>query len=160
MVAAISPADYNYEETMSTLRYADRAKQIKNKPRINEDPKDALLREYQEEITQLRAMLEQMKAGGASTMEMNTAFTKMQAQMHSQQAAAHVEENVDSLLRKLEDQHGGKKIKIQTEEEELKQQEELQNMKMKVEDLQKVEEEKEALQQDKKLIEDKLDEKE
>ena len=46
MIAALSPADYNYEETLSTLRYADRAKQIKNKPRINEDPKDALLREY------------------------------------------------------------------------------------------------------------------
>ncbi|MFN9954993.1 MAG: hypothetical protein ACK55I_17990, partial [bacterium] len=45
MIAALSPADYNYEETLGTLRYADRAKQIKNKPRINEDPKDALLRE-------------------------------------------------------------------------------------------------------------------
>ena len=50
MLAALSPADYNYDETLSTLRYADRAKQIKNKPRINEDPKDALLREYQNEI--------------------------------------------------------------------------------------------------------------
>jgi kinesin family protein 3/17 len=35
MVAALSPADYNYEETLSTLRYADRAKSIKNKPKIN-----------------------------------------------------------------------------------------------------------------------------
>ena len=47
MIAALSPADYNYEETLSTLRYADRAKSIKNKPKINEDPKDALLREYE-----------------------------------------------------------------------------------------------------------------
>ncbi len=39
MIAAVSPADYNYEETISTLRYANRAKNIKNKPRINEDPK-------------------------------------------------------------------------------------------------------------------------
>ena len=38
-------------------RYANRAKNIKNKPKINEDPKDALLREYQEEINKLRAML-------------------------------------------------------------------------------------------------------
>lgn len=38
-------------------RYANRAKNIKNKPKINEDPKDALLREYQEEITKLRALL-------------------------------------------------------------------------------------------------------
>ena len=54
MVAALSPADYNYEETLSTLRYADRAKSIKNKPRINEDPKDALLREYESEIAELK----------------------------------------------------------------------------------------------------------
>ena len=54
MIAAISPADYNYEETLTTLRYASRAKNIKNKPKINEDPKDALLREYQDEITKLR----------------------------------------------------------------------------------------------------------
>ncbi len=41
----------------STLRYANRAKNIKNKPKINEDPKDALLREYQEEIKKLKMML-------------------------------------------------------------------------------------------------------
>eukprot|EP01032_Pedospumella_encystans_P039242 gene39242-biopygen24563 len=46
MIAAISPADYNYEETMSTLRYASRAKHIKNKPKINEDPKDTMIREF------------------------------------------------------------------------------------------------------------------
>jgi len=51
MIAAVSPADYNSEETLSTLRYASRAKQIKNQPRVNEDPKDALLREYAEEIS-------------------------------------------------------------------------------------------------------------
>lgn len=50
MIAAISPADYNYEETLTTLRYASRAKNIKNKPRVNMDPKDALLKQYEEEI--------------------------------------------------------------------------------------------------------------
>ena len=50
MIANVGPADYNFEETMSTLRYASAAKKIKNKPRINEDPKDAMIREYQEEI--------------------------------------------------------------------------------------------------------------
>ncbi|XP_077777150.1 kinesin-like protein KIF17 isoform X4 [Podarcis muralis] len=59
MVACLSPADNNYDETLSTLRYAHRAKNIRNKPRINEDPKDALLREYQEEIKKLRAILAQ-----------------------------------------------------------------------------------------------------
>lgn len=63
MIAALSPADYNYDETLSTLRYASRAKSIKNKPKINEDPKDTLLREYEQEIKQLREMLQQMKSG-------------------------------------------------------------------------------------------------
>ena len=58
MIAAVSPADYNYEETLSTLRYASRAKFIKNKPKINEDPKDAMLREMSEEIKKLKLMLE------------------------------------------------------------------------------------------------------
>ena len=58
MMAAISPADYNLEETLSTLRYASRAKAIKNKPRVNEDPKDALLKQYEDEIKRLKAMLE------------------------------------------------------------------------------------------------------
>lgn len=57
MIAAVSPADYNYEETLSTLRYASRAKAIKNKPKINEDPKDALLKQYEDEIRKLKEML-------------------------------------------------------------------------------------------------------
>ncbi|QQP40267.1 Kinesin-like protein, partial [Caligus rogercresseyi] len=57
MVANIGPADYNYDETLTTLRYANRAKNIKNKPTINEDPKDALLREFQEEISRLKSRL-------------------------------------------------------------------------------------------------------
>lgn len=57
MIANIGPASYNYDETLTTLRYANRAKNIKNKPRINEDPKDALLRQYQEEILHLKEML-------------------------------------------------------------------------------------------------------
>ncbi|GMT25255.1 hypothetical protein PFISCL1PPCAC_16552 [Pristionchus fissidentatus] len=64
MVACIGPASYNFEETLSTLRYANRAKNIKNRPKINEDPKDALLREFQEEINRLKAMLESKKKGG------------------------------------------------------------------------------------------------
>ncbi|XP_072292296.1 kinesin-like protein KIF3B [Eucyclogobius newberryi] len=58
MVANLGPASYNVEETLTTLRYANRAKNIKNKPRINEDPKDALLREFQEEIARLKAQLQ------------------------------------------------------------------------------------------------------
>lgn len=63
MIAACSPADYNYEETLSTLRYAARAKAIKNKPKVNEDPKDALLKQYEDEIKKLKDMLENMNKG-------------------------------------------------------------------------------------------------
>jgi len=61
MVATIGPACSNRDETITTLRYANRAKNIKNKPKVNEDPKDALLREYQEEIINLRNELEKRK---------------------------------------------------------------------------------------------------
>lgn len=56
MIAAISPADVQYEETLSTLRYADQAKKIKNKAVINEDPNAKLVRELKEELEMLRGM--------------------------------------------------------------------------------------------------------
>nr|CAD2126001.1 unnamed protein product [Meloidogyne enterolobii] len=59
MIACISPSDNNFDESLSTLRYANRAKNIRNKPRINEDPKDALLREYQAEIERLKRLVQQ-----------------------------------------------------------------------------------------------------
>lgn len=65
MIASIGPASYNYDETINTLNYASRARCIKNKPRLNEDPKDALLRELQREIELLRAKLK-------STTSLNT----------------------------------------------------------------------------------------
>ena len=63
MVSNIGPADYNFDETMNTLRYASRAKFIQNKPRINEDPKDAMLREFQDEILKLREQLNMINSG-------------------------------------------------------------------------------------------------
>lgn len=57
MVANVGPADYNYDESISTLRYATRAKSIKNRAIVNEDPKDALLRKFQKEIEELRKQL-------------------------------------------------------------------------------------------------------
>ena len=59
MFANVGPADYNYDETISTLRYANRAKSIKNKAKINEDPKDALMKQYQKEIEELKKLLEE-----------------------------------------------------------------------------------------------------
>ena len=57
MIAALSPADINYDETLGTLRYADRAKQIKNKAVVNENPMDKLIRELKEENDKLKKAL-------------------------------------------------------------------------------------------------------
>lgn len=62
MIAAISPADINFEETLSTLRYADSAKRIKNHAVVNEDPNARMIRELKEELAQLRSKL----SGGGS----------------------------------------------------------------------------------------------
>uniref|UniRef100_A0A1D5RKN9 Kinesin-like protein n=1 Tax=Macaca mulatta TaxID=9544 RepID=A0A1D5RKN9_MACMU len=77
MVANVGPASYNVEETLTTLRYANRAKNIKNKPRVNEDPKDALLREFQEEIARLKAQLEKRSIGRRKRREKRREEEKM-----------------------------------------------------------------------------------
>ncbi|KHN76784.1 Kinesin-like protein KIF13A [Toxocara canis] len=59
MVATISPSADNYEETLSTLRYADRAKKIVNHAIVNEDPNAKVIRELREEVEQLRAQINQ-----------------------------------------------------------------------------------------------------
>ena len=58
MIAALSPADINYDETLSTLRYADRAKKIKNEATVNENPTDKLIRELKEENERLKKFME------------------------------------------------------------------------------------------------------
>ncbi|KAH8648166.1 hypothetical protein BGZ60DRAFT_535072 [Tricladium varicosporioides] len=65
MIAAISPADINFDETLSTLRYADSAKRIKNHAVVNEDANARMIRELKEELTALRNKL----SGGGGPME-------------------------------------------------------------------------------------------
>lgn len=57
MVATVSPAADNYDETLSTLRYADRAKNIVNHAVVNEDPNARIIRELREEVEKLREQL-------------------------------------------------------------------------------------------------------
>lgn len=59
MIATVSPAADNYEETLSTLRYADRAKRIVNHAVVNEDPNARIIRELREEVEKLRVQLSQ-----------------------------------------------------------------------------------------------------
>ncbi len=57
MIATVSPADVNYSETLSTLRYANRAKNIINSPTVNEDANVKLIRELREEIDRLKVKM-------------------------------------------------------------------------------------------------------
>ncbi|XP_068447755.1 kinesin-like protein KIF1A isoform X22 [Clinocottus analis] len=75
MVAALSPADINYDETLSTLRYADRAKQIRCNAVINEDPSNRLVRELKEEVSRLKDLL--CSQGLGDIIDMTNAMTGM-----------------------------------------------------------------------------------
>ena len=66
MMACVSPADSNLEETISTLRYADRARKIKNKPIVNKDPKAAELSRLRSQVQQLQLKLLEGGGGGGS----------------------------------------------------------------------------------------------
>lgn len=63
MICAVSPADMNFEESLSTLRYADRAKKIQNKAVINESAQDKLIRELKTENEQLKKLLRDAASG-------------------------------------------------------------------------------------------------
>ncbi|OWF53130.1 kinesin-like protein KIF16B isoform X2 [Mizuhopecten yessoensis] len=82
MVATISPADVNYAETLSTLRYANRAKNIINRPTVNEDPNVKLIRDLRDEINRLKTLL-----GGNID---NISTPKVQEKLHENEARVKV----------------------------------------------------------------------
>lgn len=96
MIAAISPAENNYAETLSTLKYADRAKQIKCNAIINEDPKDKIILGLQEEIAKLRNMM-----GGNTTLGSNTEIDIEEYERQKREMAENlkrqIEENEQSI---------------------------------------------------------------
>ncbi|XP_076446385.1 chromosome-associated kinesin KIF4A-like isoform X13 [Babylonia areolata] len=75
MVACVSPADSNMEETLNTLRYADRARKIKNKPVINRDPQSDEILRLRQVVQSLQNQLLQ-KGGGSSDMAVDTTCVK------------------------------------------------------------------------------------
>ncbi|KAI9819529.1 MAG: kinesin-like protein Klp8 [Pycnora praestabilis] len=83
MIAAISPADINYEETLSTLRYADSAKRIKNHAVVNEDPNARMIRELKEELAQLRSKLSGGVTAGGTAEEQHAPDTPLEKQIVS-----------------------------------------------------------------------------
>ncbi|KAI4259702.1 MAG: hypothetical protein LQ352_000635 [Teloschistes flavicans] len=83
MIAAISPADINFEETLSTLRYADSAKRIKNHAVVNEDPNARMIRELKEELAQLRSKLSNGATVGGIAEEQYAPGTPLNQQIVS-----------------------------------------------------------------------------
>ena len=84
MICALSPASINYEETLSTLRYADRAKKIQNKAVINESEHDKVVRLLKEENNDLKKKIEELSKkllGGGVVEEVDKeAFRELKAQ--------------------------------------------------------------------------------
>ena len=103
MIANVGPAHTNWEETMATLRYADRAKQIQNKPNVNADAKDTMLKEMQDEIGRLKEMLAARQSGGgapvASVKKSLARMEKKELMKHLDQLPADmIEERVEERL--------------------------------------------------------------
>uniref|UniRef100_A0A6Q2YV55 Kinesin motor domain-containing protein n=1 Tax=Esox lucius TaxID=8010 RepID=A0A6Q2YV55_ESOLU len=69
MIACVSPADSNIEETLNTLRYADRARKIKNKPVVNVDPQAAEMKRLKQQVQELQVMLLHARGGVAPVPE-------------------------------------------------------------------------------------------
>ncbi|KAK3605709.1 hypothetical protein CHS0354_013504 [Potamilus streckersoni] len=88
MIAALSPADINYDETLSTLRYADRAKKIKNRAVVNENPLDKLIRELKEENDRLKKAMETggsaMQTAGMSPEDIEAMRKHMEEEIRAQ----------------------------------------------------------------------------
>merc|ERR1712232_627960 len=95
MICALSPASSNAEETLSTLRYADRAKKIKNAAVVNENPQDKLVREMKAENEKLKAMLGSGGGGGVDNEEVERMQKEMAA---AQEALAEMQKSFDERV--------------------------------------------------------------
>lgn len=92
MICAISPAMDNYEETLSTLRYANQAKMIKLNAQINESETDKLIRELTEENKRLKILLEKLQRGSSSVGDLEMQDIEQQIQ----EVETHIKDSEDS----------------------------------------------------------------
>ncbi|KAM9495958.1 kinesin-like protein KIF3C [Clarias gariepinus] len=154
MVATLGPASFNYDETLTTLRYANRAKNIKNVPRVNEDPKDALLREFQQEIARLKAQL--LRRGMLSSKKKSRLKKGTDNEVNEEDDDDEDDEDEDDDKEGEDEEKEGADYddeeKLEKEAEFMKEQQE------------KLEQEKEAIMDDRSLVAEEkqklLDEKE
>jgi kinesin family protein 13 len=98
MICAVSPAWLNFEETLSTLRYADNAKKIKNKAVINESVQDKMIRELKEENSKLKEMIKSFSKAVASGKPIDMKALGLD---NMEQAVEEMEEN-EKLLEEIQ----------------------------------------------------------
>lgn len=118
MIAALGPADYNFSETMSTLRYAERAKKIENKPTVNMDPKDALLLQLKNELEALESQINQKNQLDAQMGATDDVIAAMEKKLEEEREAVAKQSNMaqkerDELMKKMEQ----RKKQIENEKE-------------------------------------------
>eukprot|EP00698_Gefionella_okellyi_P007179 TRINITY_DN1745_c0_g1_i1.p1 TRINITY_DN1745_c0_g1~~TRINITY_DN1745_c0_g1_i1.p1 ORF type:complete len:1253 (-),score=415.70 TRINITY_DN1745_c0_g1_i1:5647-9405(-) len=100
MIAAVGPAHTNYDESLSTLRYADRAKRIVNKAVINESPQDKLVRDLKAEIERLKAQV----GGGSGATGSSEGSDELKAQLAANQhALQEVTEDFQTKLARAQE---------------------------------------------------------
>jgi hypothetical protein len=157
MIANIGPADYNYDETVTTLRYANRAKDIKNAPKINEDPKDAMIRQYQDELNKLKKMLADQSSGGLTSYQGSIPQDGIVSN-ESKQKVVEMEEKLKEEKELLLQQYEMEKKQIEdskntAEDEKLKL---LDKLKLKQDEQEKHSKNREKLIQKLKMLEEKF----
>jgi kinesin family protein 1 len=103
MIAAISPADINYDETLSTLRYADRAKAIVCKAVINEDANARLIRDLKEEIMKLRELLKNEVGINLSPDEASTFIVSSTNTSKNQRLKSTSSQSSEDALERLKE---------------------------------------------------------
>ncbi|CAD8188504.1 unnamed protein product [Paramecium octaurelia] len=154
MITALSPADYNYDETLSSLRYASRAKMIKNQPKINEDPKDALLKQQADEISKLKEQLSKLhKNGGVGGSEKeiqnnSNANQSFYANLKKQQEDLEIEKiKTDEVQKELEKlkQDNERLMKERMEKEEQMSRQKQRELEQLIKDNEKLQKEKEKV---------------
>lgn len=115
--ATVGPAGFNYDETISTLRYANRAKNIQNTSKANEDPKEALLRQFQLEIEALKKQIDDSSKGlsevdedeeeeeglvvGASEEVANAVQSKREELDAARQEMIRLKEKLENMEKKI-----------------------------------------------------------
>ncbi|XP_037957841.1 kinesin-like protein Klp68D [Teleopsis dalmanni] len=117
MIANIGPSAYNYNETLTTLRYASRAKTIQNQPIKNEDPQDAKLKEYQEEIERLKRLI-------APKQHKEKSIKKRVKKQKKEKVSRELEESITSETQEIEESDEGESDK-ENDVDEAKSNEEL-----------------------------------